>query len=103
MNDFRKFTDKYKLVMQINVDARISVSAQIETAMEEIRKHGTTVVSAIILSVSFKPSYSLMMKELEDISGCLNNLTMQGVEVIWGIQERTNISNQCSVSLFIFV
>ena len=103
MNDFRKFTDKYKLVMQINVDARISVSAQIETAMEEIRKHGTTVVSAIILSVSFKPSYSLMMKELENISGCLNNLTMQGVEVIWGIQERTNISNQCSVSLFIFV
>ena len=103
LNDFRKFADKYKLVMQITVDARISVSAQIETAMEEIRKHGITVVSAIILSVSFNSSYSLMMKELESVLDCLNNLTKQNIEVIWGIQERANILNQCSVSLFVFV
>ena len=89
--------------MQITVDARISVSAQIETAMEEIRKHGITVVSAIILSVSFNSSYSLMMKELESVLDCLNNLTKQNIEVIWGIQERANILNQCSVSLFVFV
>lgn len=103
LNDFRKFADKYKLVMQITVDARISVSAQIEIAMEEIRKHRITVVSAIILSVSFNSSYSLMMKELESVSDCLNNLTKQNIEVIWGIQERANILNQCSVSLFVFV
>lgn len=103
LNDFRKFADKYKLAMQITVDARISVSAQIEIAMEEIRKHGITVVSAIILSVSFNSSYSLMMKELESVSDCLNNLTKQDIEVIWGIQERANILNQCSVSLFVFV
>ena len=89
--------------MQITVDARISVSAQIEIAMEEIRKHGITVVSAIILSVSFNSSYSLMMKELESVSDCLNNLTKQNVEVIWGIQKCVNILNQCSVSLFVFV
>ena len=94
---------KYKVVMQITVDARISVSAQIEIAMEEIRKHGITVVSAIILSVSFNSSYSLMMKELESVLDCLNNLTKQNIEVIWGIQECTNILNQCSVSLFVFV
>ena len=99
LNDFRKFADKYKLA----VDARISVSAQIEIAMEEIRKHGITVVSAIILSVSFNSSYSLMMKELESVSDCLNNLTKQNVEVIWGIQKCVNILNQCSVSLFVFV
>lgn len=85
LNDFRKFADKYKVVMQITVDARISVSAQIEIAMEEIRKHGITVVSAIILSVSFNSSYSLMMKELESVLDCLNNLTKQNIEVIWGI------------------
>lgn len=103
LNDFGKFADKYKLVMQITVDARISVSAQIEIAMEEIRKHGITVVSAIILSVSFNSSYSLMMKELESVSDCLNNLTKQNIEVIWGIQKCVNILNQCSVSLFVFV
>ena len=103
LNDFRKFADKYKLVMQITVDARISVSAQIETAMEEIRKQETTVMSAIILSVSFNPSYPFMMEELEDMADCLNNLTKQDIEVIWGIQERANILNQCSVSLFVFV
>lgn len=103
LNDFRKFADKYKLAMQITVDARISVSAQIEIAMEEIRKHGITVVSAIILSVSFNSSYSLMMKELESVSDCLNNLTKQNVEVIWGIQKCVHILNQCSVSLFVFV
>lgn len=103
LNDFRKFADKLKSIMEIIVDARISVSAQIETAMEEIRKQQTTVVSAIILSVSFKPSYPLMMEELEGMADCLNNLTKQDIEVIWGIQERANISNQRSVSLFVFV
>ena len=103
LNDFRKFADKLKPIMEVIVDARISVSAQIETAMEEIRKQQTTVVSAIILSVSFKPSYSLMMEELEGMANCLNNLTKQDIEVIWGIQERAYISNQRSVSLFVFV
>ena len=46
LNDFRKFADKLKPIMEVIVDARISVSAQIETAMEEIRKQQTTVVSA---------------------------------------------------------
>lgn len=103
LNDFRKFADKLKPIMEVIVDARISVSAQIETAMEDIRKQQTTVVSAIILSVSFKPSYSLMMEELEGMADCLNNLTKQDIEVIWGIQERAYISNQRSVSLFVFV
>lgn len=103
LNDFRKFADKLKPIMEVIVDARISVSAQIETAMEEIRKQQTTVVSAIILSVSFKPSYPLMMEELEGMANCLNNLTKQDIEVIWGIQERAYISNQRSVSLFVFV
>lgn len=103
LNDFRKFADKLKPIMEVIVDARISVSAQIETAMEEIRKQQTTVVSAIILSVSFKPSYPLMMEELEGMADCLNNLTKQNIEVIWGIQERAYISNQRSVSLFVFV
>lgn len=103
LNDFRKFADKLKPIMEVIVDARISVSAQIETAMEEIRKQQTTVVSAIILSVSFKPSYPLMMEELEGMADCLNNLTKQDIEVIWGIQERAYISNQRSVPLFVFV
>lgn len=103
LNDFRKFADKLKPIMEVIVDARISVSAQIETAMEEIRKQQTTVVSAIILSVSFKPSYPLMMEELEGMADCLNNLTKQDIEVIWGIQERAYISNQRSISLFVFV
>lgn len=103
LNDFRKFADKLKPIMEVIVDARISVSAQIETAMEEIRKQQTTVVSAIILSVSFKPSYPLMMEELEGMADCLNNLTKQDIEVIWGIQERAYISNQRSVSLFVFM
>lgn len=103
LNDFRKFADKLKPIMEVIVDARISVSAQIETAMEEIRKQQTTVVSAIILSVSFKPSYPLMMEELEGMANCLNNLTKQDIEVIWGIQERAYISHQRSVSLFVFV
>lgn len=103
LNDFRKFADKLKPIMEIIVDDRISVSAQIETAMEKIREQETTVVSAIILSVSFKPSYPLMMKELEGMADCLNNLTKQNIEVVWGIQERVNISNQRSVTLFVFV
>ena len=103
LNDFRKFADKHKLIMEIIVDAHIPVSTQMGTAMNEIRKQGITMVSAIILSVSFNPSYPFMMEELEGMADCLNNLTKQDIEVIWGIQERANILNQCSVSLFVFV
>lgn len=60
------------------------------------------MVSAIILSVSFNPSHPFMMEEVGTID-CLDNLTKQNIKVIWGIQERTNISNQRSVSLFVFV
>lgn len=101
LNDFRKFSDKHKLVIEVIVYARISVSAQMRTAMEEIKKQWINVVSAIILSVSLNPSYPLTMDECESITGCLSNL--QDVEVIWGIQERANISNQRSISLFVFV
>lgn len=88
--------------MEIIVDARVSFPAQIETALEEIRKQGITAVSAIILSVSFNPSCPLMMEEFEGVRDCLNNLIKQDVEVIWGIQERADISNQRSVALFVF-
>ena len=103
LNDFMKFTDKYKLVMQIIVDAHISLSAQMETAIEEIGKQGIVGVSAVILSVSFNPLYPLIMEEFEGVTDCLNNLKRQDVEMVWGIQERDNISNQRSVSLFVFV
>lgn len=101
--DFRKFADKHKLIMEIIVDAHIPVSTQMGTAMNEIRKQGITMVSAIILSVSFNPSHPFMMEEVEGTIDCLDNLTKQNIKVIWGIQERTNISNQRSVSLFVFV
>lgn len=87
--------------MEVIVYAHISVSAQMRTAMEEIKKQWINVVSAIILSVSLNPSYPLTMDECESVTGCLSNL--QDVEVIWGIQERANISNQRSISLFVFV
>lgn len=103
MNDFRKFADKHKLVMEIIVDARIPVSAQMEAAMEEIKQQGITMVSAIIMSVSFNSSYPLSMAEYGSVRDCLNNLMKQDVEVIWGIQERADISNQRSISLFVFV
>ncbi len=44
-----------------------------------------------------------MAKELEGVADCLDNLTKQNIEVRWGIQERAYISNQRSVSLFVFV
>lgn len=69
------------------------VSAQMEAAM----------VSAIIMSVSFNSSYPLSMAEYGSVRDCLNNLMKQDVEVIWGIQERADISNQRSISLFVFV
>lgn len=69
------------------------VSAQMEAAM----------VSAIIMSVSFNSSYPLSMAEDGSVRDCLNNLMKQDVEVIWGIQERADISNQRSISLFVFV
>lgn len=67
MDDFYAFANKYKLVTEVVVDSPASISDQIKTAVSEIKKHGIGKVSAMILSISYKPSSPLVMGELCDV------------------------------------
>ena len=99
MDDFYTFANKYELVMELVVDSPASVSDQIKTAVSEIKKHGIVKVSAMILSISYKPSSPLVMGELR----CPDDLIdYNETEFKRGIQENDNIFNYRSISLFVF-
>lgn len=97
MNDFYGFANKRKLAMEVIVDSPAPVPDQIKTAVAEVKKHGIETIAAIILSISFNPSLPLMMEELNCVSDFFDCN-----EIKRGIQENDNISNDRSISLFVF-
>lgn len=97
MNDFYSYANKHKLVMEVIVDSPAPVPDQIKTAVAEVKKHGIETIAAIILSISFNPSLPLMMKELNCVSDFFDCN-----EIKRGIQKNDNISNDRSISLFVF-
>ena len=86
--------------MEIIVDSSEQISAQLETAMSEIRKRGIVRIAAAILSIAFKPSSPLMMDELRS-----TNIFFEynKINIKRAVQENDNISNDRSITLFIFV
>lgn len=98
MDDFYRFANKHKLVMEVIVDSPAPVQEQIETAVAEVKKHGIETIAAIILSISFDSLLPLTINELNSVSDFFDN----EIEVARGVQENENISNKRSISLFVF-
>lgn len=98
MNDFYKFANKHKLVMEVIVDSPAPVSEQTKTAVAEVKKHGIETIAAIILSVSYNSLLPLTIEELNSVSDFFDN----EIEVARGVQENDNILNDRSISLFVF-
>ena len=100
MDDFYQFANKHKLVMEIIVDSPAQLYIQVKTAMDEIRRLGIEHVAAIILSISYKSSSTLLMKELNWDNDLFD---FSEIEFKIGVRENKNISNNRSISLFAFV
>lgn len=101
MDDFHRLSDNHNLAMEVVVDSAGTLSGQIETALEAIRKQGIANITAVILSISYKPSFPLIASELKDSSVLFDR--NQDVRVLRGIRKSNNIVNNHSVSLFVFV
>lgn len=97
MNDFYGFANKHKLAMEVIVDSPAPVSEQTKTAVAEVKKHGTETIAAIILSVSYNSLLPLTVKELNSISDFFDCN-----EIKRGVQENDSISNDRSISLYVF-
>ena len=97
MNDFYSYANKHKLVMEVIVDSPAPVPDQIKTAVAEVKKHGTETIAAIILSVSYNSLLPLTVKELNSISDFFDCN-----EIKRGVQENDSISNDRSISLYVF-
>lgn len=97
MNDFYGFANKHKLVMEVIVDSPAPVSEQTKTAVAKVKKHGIETIAAIILSVSYNSLLPLTVKELNSISDFFDCN-----EIKRGVQENDSISNDRSISLYVF-
>lgn len=101
MDDFHRLSDNHNLAMDVVIDSAGTLSELIETALAAIRKQGIANITAVILSISYKPSFPLIAGELKDSSTIFDrNLA---VRILRGIQVDNNIVNNRSVSLFVFV
>ena len=97
MNDFYGFANKHKLVMEVIVDSPAPVSERTKTAVAEVKKHGIETIAAIILSVSYNSLLPLTVKELNSISDFFDCN-----EIKREVQENDSISNDRSISLYVF-
>ena len=101
MDDFYKFSNKYKLAMEVVVDSPSTLSDQMRTALAEIRKHCTKNIAAILLSISYKPSSPLMGYEVDSLSDFFDRDLILIVRK--GIYKSNYIINSRRISLFVFV
>lgn len=97
MNDFYSYANKHKLVMEVIVDSPAPVPDQIKTAVAEVKKHGIETIAAIILSVSYNSLLPLTIEELNSVRDCFDCN-----EIKRGVQENDSISNDRSISLYVF-
>lgn len=84
-NDFQTMAEKYSLLMAVKVEENKPVKEIAEKAIEEIRKHLSKNVSALIFIIYHKKGDILMMEELCGINDCWEDFPLDDMETKWGL------------------
>ena len=59
-------------------------------------------VSAVIISMAFKPSSPMAVDEMNGMNANLDELTNQGTDILWGLREDDGIPYERSATLYVF-
>ena len=101
-NDFANFASKYKPLLAIKVDGYGSMSNHVSTALKGMNLQADVKISAIIISMAFKPSSPMLVDEMNEMNANLDELTNQGTDILWGLREDDGIPYERSVTLYVF-
>lgn len=98
-NDFANFASKYKPLLAMKADGYGTVSDQMSIALKGMNLQADVKVSAVIISMAFKPSSPMLVDEM---NANLDELTKQGTDILWGLREDNGIPYERSVTLYVF-
>lgn len=101
-NDFEMKARQNKPSVTVKVDEPLGISEMTVKAIEEIKKNIKSTLSSVMVIISYRKDYHLMMDELGGMNESLSHLADDGVEIVWGIQEAYEIINSRSMIVFAF-
>lgn len=101
-NDFEMKARESKPVVAVKVDEPLGISGLTDKAINEVKKNIKGTLSSVMVVISFKKEHELMMEELGSLNGSLACLADENVNIIWGIQQVEDITNNRSVTVFVF-
>ena len=101
-NDFANFASKYKPLLAMKADGYGTMSDQMSIALKGMNLQADVKVSAVIISMAFKPSSPMLVDEMNEMNANLDELTKQGTDILWGLREDDGIPYERSVTLYVF-
>lgn len=101
-NDFANFASKYKPLQAMKADGYGSMSDQMSISLKGMNLQTDVKVSAVIISMAFNPSRPMVVDEMNGMNVKFEELTNQGVDVLWGLREDDDIPYERSVALYVF-
>ena len=101
-NDFEMKARQNKPAVAVKVDEPLTVSELTAKAVDEVKKNMKGTLSCVMVVLSFRKDYELMMYELGGMNDCFSALADEEVDVVWGIQQAEDITNNCCMTIFAF-
>lgn len=100
--DFENMARGSKPAVAVKIDEHHDVSELTEEAIRKAKENVRGKLDSIIVLVSFKKGYELMMDEMGGINDCFSCLEDEDVEILWGLQQDDSIANDRCVTVFAF-
>lgn len=101
-NDFEMKAQKSIPAVAVKADESLSVSELTVKAIDEVKKNIKGTLSSVIFIISFKKDHDLMMEELGGMNESFTRLADENVDIIWGVQQVDDITNNRCVTVFAF-
>lgn len=101
-NDFEMKAKESRPAVAVKVDEPLGISELTAKAIDEVKKNIKGTLSNVMVIISFKKGQDLMMEELGGMNGSLVRLADENVDIIWGIQQVEDITNNRCMTVFAF-
>lgn len=101
-NDFEMRARENKPSVAVRVDEPLNISGLTEKAIDEMERNINGTLSIVMVVFSYKKDHELLMEELGGMNDTLERLANKNVDIIWGVQQTEEISNNRCITLFAF-
>lgn len=101
-HDFEMQAKKNKPAVAVKVDEPLDIAELIGKAIDGVRKNVHENLAGVMLIVSFKKGKDLMVEELGGMNDSISCLAEENVDIMWGIQQVEEITNNRCVTIFAF-